>query len=240
MPAPEGPILLLTRPEAASHRFAATIRAAFAGELAIVVTPTMEIVFADAEIPPAKGLIFSSQNALEAYLAQDRPEGRAAWCVGARTAEKLRAAGFDLRGWAETAERLLQVILTAKKPGPLLHLRGDQIAFPLADALNQAGIETNQVVLYSQRPLALTAEAQAALASGRDVVVPLFSPQTARNFLSQLAQPATARLVFVAISPAVARICAAAGIGSVVTAHAPDAAAMQSAVLRQLAALKPG
>lgn len=233
---PEGPILLLTRPEAASRRFAALPGLERAE---IVISPLMEIVPVEGRIPPEQALIFSSQNGVAAFLDRAKPMGRLAWCVGSRTAQMAEAAGFSVLGWAETAAALVDRMQASGQGGPFLHLRGDRVAFPLAESLNQAGIETDQLVIYRQDPLPLTQQAMAVLTGSAVVIVPVFSPQTARILLAQIGQP-RARLIFVAISDAVARICAAADLGKVVTAASPDAQAMRSAVLCQLDALNPG
>ena len=230
------PVLLLTRPEEASRRFAAGLAGELPNGVRAVIAPLLEIEVISGPIAPQQTLILTSQNAVRA-LAEGSDQ--AVWCVGPRTAEAAERAGLTVLGVAPTAEILLADIVAANARGPLLHLRGDKVAFPLAEKLTQAGIETIESVVYRQKRLPLTQEARDLLAEGARVVVPLFSPESARAFLAEI-EGLPVRPEIVAISEAVARICRVSGVAVVRVAETPDGTAMKSAVLCQLAAPMPG
>lgn len=237
MSAPDDPpVLLLTRPAEASRRVAAALGAGLPAGGRVIVSPLLEIEAIGGHITPEQSLILTSQNAVARLTSG---AGLSAWCVGPRTAAAAERAGLEVRAVAPTAEALLAQIVAAGETGPFLHLRGDKLAFPLAERLNQAGIETHEQVVYRQKPQPLTPEAGAVLTATGRVVVPLFSPESARRFLAE-AKRASARLEIVAISEAVARICSDDGIAVVSIAASPDGEAMKSAVLRQLATSMPG
>ena len=219
------PTLILTRPKAASLRFAEGFRR----RVRLVISPLIEIEKVDAAYSPAEAVIFSSQNAVESI--RDLPDcvKRRAYCVGAATAAAAKRAGFEVLGVAETAASLEQVLRAAAPRGPLLHLRGDVVAYPLAERLNQAGIETNQAVIYRQSPQPMTDEAREVLASGRPCIAPLFSPRSARLF-AEAARGNHPALTLIAMSDAVAKACDGLIVKEIRTASAPDAQAMRQMI----------
>ena len=181
------PLLLLTRPEPASHRFAA--EAAALG-LEVVISPVLRIVpvaHDSARLAVAKGLVFTSENAVP-FAGEGR--GRPAICVGPRSAEVARAAGFDAVAGPGDALRLIPML------GDLgegwLHPHGTHIAKVLP---------VPGMAVYDQLPVAPNAQALAALAGDRPVLVPLFSPRSAR-LLSDAARAARAPLWVAPISAA--------------------------------------
>ena len=219
------PTLILTRPQAASLRFAEGFR----GRARIVISPLIEIEKVAATYSPAAAVIFSSRNAVESSRTLPDIVARRAYCVGAATAAAARNAGFEVLGVAETAAALEQEICADAPVGPLLHLRGDVVAYPLAEKLNHAGIETNQAVVYRQSPQPLTEEARAVLVSGAPCIVPLFSPRSARLF-AEAAQGGHPALTLVAMSKAVANACDGLMVRAIRVAVAPDAIAMRQMI----------
>ena len=194
------PTLLLTRPLADSRRFAAMLPGWPA-----ILSPILDIVPVahDADrVRGAEGFVFTSAHAIG---SAGSGQGRLAICVGTRTAELARQAGFDVVEGNGFAESLLPLIEAAKVP--LLHPHGRHLARELP---------VEGVVVYDQLPLSLTDQAQHALAAGDPVVLPLFSPRSALILGGQVLA-ARAPLWPVAISqatmdswkgPAVARIIA--------------------------------
>ncbi|MDB6452739.1 uroporphyrinogen-III synthase [Falsirhodobacter sp. 20TX0035] len=203
--------VLLTRPEDGSARFAARLTGH------VVLSPLSEPAFLDAPLPPAEGLILTSATAVAA-LRGARPAPRA-WCVGDRTAEAARVAGFDARSAQGDAEALFRLVLDSGETGPLLHPRGRESRGDLARRLTAAGIPTTAVVVYEMTARPLSAEARTLLKG--PVVVPLFSPASARRFLTvaKAAHP-----VFACLSPAVAEVLPPKAVRHV--AARPDADAM--------------
>ncbi len=196
-------ILLLTRPYAGAARTEADIARLRPGTR-IVTSPAMEIVPVPATIDlvPA-GLILTSENGAEAAGRLGLPPGLPAWCVGTRTAEVARAAGFAAINAEGDAEVLLQAILSAPDAGLLLHLRGDHARGDIVPRLRAAGRAARDIVVYRQEDRPLTAEAKEVLAGQVRVVLPLYSPRTAAIVAEQ--GPFSAPLHVIAISSAVAR-----------------------------------
>lgn len=224
------PILLLTRPEAQSRAFAEACRAAgFAGE--VIVSPVLAIVPRAAQALPEEAvLVFTSANGVAAAGAG--LQGRRAWAVGGATAQAARAAGMECRAAAGDADALVAAILADPPGAPLLHLRGAHARGRVAPRLAEAGLRAAERVVYDQQALPLSAAARAALAGARPVILPLFSPRSAR-LVAAAAGPAAAPLHVLAFSGAVAR--AWDGPGRVEILSAPDAQAMAEAVGRSAA-----
>lgn len=225
----DDPPILLTRPAAAGARFAAELAARFPGRR-LVESPLMAPVFlapALLEGEPA-GHVFSSATGVEAAqrLGLFAP---VAYCVGARTSEAARLAGYPARAMGQDAKALVEAMLALLPPGPLLHLHGVETRGDIAARLTAGGVETWEAEVYDMRPLPLTAEARALLDRAGPVVVPLFSPRSARLF-AEAAAGAKARLWLVALSPAVAEAAASLPAEHRLTAASPDAEAMMAAL----------
>lgn len=217
MPPAPRPILLMTRPGDDSERTAARIGAD------VIVAPILQIVPVDhdgAALARAAGLVFTSAHA----VASAGPgRGRPAICVGERTGQVARDAGFAVIQGAGTADSLVPLI--AASPVPLVHPHGRHLAQRLA---------VPGVVVYDQRPQPLTARARAALMGARPVVVPVYSPRSAR-LLAGMAAGARAPLWLVAISDAAAAAWTAPAARRAV-ADQPSGRAMDAAIRAMLAA----
>ncbi|MGV3694376.1 MAG: uroporphyrinogen-III synthase [Paracoccus marcusii] len=217
MPPAPRPILLMTRPGDDSERTAARIGAD------VIVAPILQIVPVDhdgAALARAPGLVFTSAHA----VASAGPgRGRPAICVGERTGQVARDAGFAVIQGAGTADSLVPLI--AASPVPLVHPHGRHLAQRLA---------VPGVVVYDQRPQPLTARARAALMGARPVVVPVYSPRSAR-LLAGMAAGARAPLWLVAISDAAAAAWTAPAARRAV-ADQPPGRAMDAAIRAMLAA----
>lgn len=228
MPMPDsdpGPILLLTRPEAAGQRFAVQVGLT----LPTVFAPLLRIDLLAVMVATSglAGIILTSENgALAAARLPGLP--REAWCVGDRTAEAALAEGLLPQSAAGDANALIDLILSQPVAGPLLHVRGEHSRGEVAARLIAAGRDVRQVIAYRQVPLPLSAAALSALHSTASVILPLFSPRT----VSILAQqgPFTAPLHLVAISPAVANSGMTLHPATVLTARRPEAACMADLV----------
>ncbi len=226
------PPVLLTRPADASARFAAQLGAGWR----IVISPLIEIVYlapAEVELAAARGadaVIFTSENGVAGLAAAGvAPAGRVAWCVGGRTAAVAQAAGWQTRAAEGDAPSLRALIAAAAPPGALVHARGRHIVAPLAEALGATGLRCTEITVYDQLARDLTPEAAALLGGAGPVIVPLFSPRSARQFARQ-AHAARAPLWLVAMSAAVASAAAALDPARLVVAPSPDAAAMRAAI----------
>lgn len=206
------PVLLLTRPPQDSRRFASMLP-----DWPAVISPVLRIVAVDhdaAALRDAPGLVFTSAHAVPAAGAG---RGRLALCVGGHTGQVARAAGFDVRTGNGFAESLLPLIEAAGVP--LIHPHGRH----LAKRLPVPGM-----VVYDQQAVPLTNEAAALLAGTAPVILPLFSPRSAR-LVADAGRGARAPLWPVAISDAAWAAWAAPAAGHAV-AQRPNAAAMAAAI----------
>ncbi|MDO5621207.1 MAG: uroporphyrinogen-III synthase [Paracoccus sp. (in: a-proteobacteria)] len=224
MPAPSkvAATILLTRPQAASERFAARLKG-----LAVVISPILRIVPVDhdgAALAAARGLVFTSEHAV---AAAGPGRGRVAYCVGPRSGAVARAAGFQVIEGPGDAIRLEPILQAALEQGiELIHPHGRHIARDLP---------VSGMVVYDQMPVPLNDRACALLNDpAARVILPLFSPRSA-TLLAQAAQDAVqggavqgagAALELVAISPAAAAAWSAAWDGPALpcrVAATPDA-----------------
>lgn len=228
------PTLILTRPLAQSESFAAKVASAWARPLDVIIAPLIEIVPVAAEMPDADMVIFTSANGVHAARNLGLRAGMTAWCVGAKTAEVAKEAGFASVIGPGDADGLVAKLINAHPTGRLAHIRGKHARGDVASRLNQAGLHCADVIAYDQKACQLSAQAQAALCADAPVVLPLFSPRSSTILSEQ--GPSTAPVHAIALSQAVAdAIDPALGLRVTVTAR-PDASAMLEAVLSALAA----
>lgn len=229
------PYLIVTRPERAARRFAAAVEARLPGRFRVLIAPLLEIVpVAATPDTAADALVLTSENAAERAAELLPGAALPAYCVGARTADVARAAGFRAVSADGAAADLLALVRARLAPGSrLLYLRGRHVAAPLGEALRAAGYAVAEAVVYDQRPRPLSAAARAALAGPG--VVALFSPRSARLLVEGAAAPGP-RLVALCLSAAVAGALDGWPRIAPLVAARPDAVAMLDA----LAALDAG
>ena len=232
------PPLLLTRPRAGSERFAAQFRARFGADWPVLISPLTETRPTGAEVPAAEALIFTSEQAVAPVIAAGPAAGRRAYCVGARTAQVARAAGFEVIEGPGEARGLAALILAQHRGGRLLHARGREVVAPLADWLNSAGTETVEAVVYAQEALPLSDAARDLLVRAPVVLAPVFSPRSGQ-LLAQAVSGARAALWLAPISAAAAEGCADIA-ARIEVAPTPDAAGVLSALARLLGAETAG
>jgi uroporphyrinogen-III synthase len=225
------PSLILTRPRPQAERFADDVRARFGARFDIVIAPVIEIVPVEATPDTSRyaALLFTSENGVRSFAARWGARDLPAYCVGARTAAAARAAGFAARSAGGDAAALARLVVAELPAGArVLHLRGRHAAGDLAGRLRAAGIAADEAVIYDQAARAPSAEALAALGSDAPVLVPLFSPRSARLLAAALdgrARPA-AGAVALCLSPAVAAALPAGLFADQRIAASPDAGAM--------------
>lgn len=235
------PTLLLTRPEAQSRRFAAAFRARFGAGWPVVISPLTEIAFLPGDLPavlPAD-IVFTSENGVAAFTRLRAERGATAWCVGTRTEAAARAAGFVTRCGPGDWTGLAQLLIDDGRVRRVLHPCGVHAAGDLPGRLGSAGIETVSVTVYDQKELPPTAEALRLLQEPLPVLLPLFSPRSARLAARALAQ-ARASLRIAAISPAADAAAAGLPAEARITAARPDGEAMLDALAALIAAGKTG
>jgi uroporphyrinogen-III synthase len=224
------PRILLTRPAAQSRRFAASVRRAVALPLRITISPLMRPVLLPDAVPggPVAALIFTSETGVAAYAAQPQRIAAIAYCVGDRTARAARNLGLRVVSAGGDAEALIALLKRASPPGALLHLRGRDARGDVAPRLVAAGLQAAAAIVYDQAPCPPTPAALRLLRGTAPVILPLFSPRSARLFAASVT--ATAPLHIIAMSPAVADALPPSVPDRLVIAQHPTAEAMAAAV----------
>lgn len=199
--------ILLTRPAAASARFAATLDAMFGPRIRVVISPLMVAVFRQPVLPARRfaALILTSETGAEAarrISAEGTVLPALAYCVGDRTAQAARKAGFTATSAEGDAAALLSLMAKTAPTGPLLYLHGRETQGDVAETLVAAGRETFSAIVYEQNAQPWTDEARRLVNGTRPLVLPLFSARSAR--LVARAGRGVAPLRIAALSPAVA------------------------------------
>ncbi len=171
------PVVLLTRPEAASRRFAALLRARFGPDLEVAIAPLTEIEYLPVARPPGPfdGVILTSESAVAALVKGGGLPSLPAWCVGARTASAARAAGAEIAAVATDAESMLLALSAPGVPRRFWHPQGVHVAARLVSAR----ITVTETVIYNQAALPPEQGLHALLDSGRALIAPVFSPRSA-------------------------------------------------------------
>lgn len=234
------PVVLLTRPAPQSQRFAQALQARLPS-VQVVVSPLMQTEWLHPPLPdrPFHALILTSETGAEAaghLRAAGTPLPETAFCVGPRTTDTARAAGFAAISADGDVHALAALIRAAQPQGPLLHIRGEDVAGNLAETLTNGGIETHSAILYAQRPCPLSPAALTLLQAADPVLVPLFSPRSAQILAQALPPEAKAPLWIVAISPAAATEAQALSPTRLAVAPHPDGGNMLQTVLQMLSA----
>lgn len=234
------PVVLLTRPAPQSQRFAQALQACLP-LVQVVVSPLMQAEWLHPPLPDRTfgALILTSETGAEAagrLRATGIPLPETAFCVGPRTTDTARAAGFAAISADGDVHALAALIRAAQSQGPLLHIRGEDVAGSLSETLTNGGIETHSAILYAQRPCPLSPAALTLLQAEDPVLVPLFSPRSAQILAQALPTEAKAPLWIVAISPAAATEAQTLTPARLAVAPHPDGGNMLQTVLQMLSA----
>ncbi|SEM51209.1 uroporphyrinogen-III synthase [Gemmobacter aquatilis] len=233
-------MVILTRPADQGARFAKALRLRL-GPVVVLQSPLIQPKFRVPDVPDRawSAVIFTSGTAVAACEALPAPLRqrlpRLAFCVGHRTAELAKMAGFETISANGDAEALIRCILAKAPQPPLLHLHGAETRGDIAACLTEAGIEASGVVLYDQLVCPLSGDVQTALRGDTPLILPVFSPRTADLLAADLAD-ARAPLHLVAISQATAAPVSRLPLASLTIAARPDADAMLDAVEHLFAA----
>lgn len=231
--------VLLTRPEPQSRRFAEQVRNRLGPGTRIVIAPLLRIdplpvlpVLAPGEVP-----VFTSESGVACWACLGGRCAGPAFAVGGRSAAVARRHGFApvTEGPGDGAGLAARIAAEVPPGTRLRHLHGTHVAGDLVAALRARGLAAEATAIYDQAALPLSVEARALLAERGPVLVPVFSPRSARLLAPDLAK-ATAELRLAAISPAVAEVLPVQSAGKVAVAARAEA----EAVLNLLAELANG
>jgi uroporphyrinogen-III synthase len=225
--------VLVTRPAEDAAPLARRIEAL--GHRAIC-EPLLVIRFlADAalDLDGVQALAFTSANGVRA-LIHARPDaprlGLRVFAVGKATAAVARAAGFgDVVTAGGDVNSLARSVVAELRPdgGAVVHVAGRERAGDLVGALAAPGFESRRAVLYAADAVESLSPAtvDALRADAIDDVV-IFSPRTARRFVTLLARAglagAAGRLRLVALSHRVVEAAEGPQFAAVAVAARPD------------------
>jgi uroporphyrinogen-III synthase len=217
--------LLVTRPDPEAERTAATLRAR--GH-EVFLAPLLRIeLLSDVDLGPGPwaGVLVTSANAARAIAAHPRRAELLplpAYAVGRRSAEVLRAVGFEHVTSADGDVRdLIRLVADQERAAPLLYLAGEDVSTDL-------GSIVRTVVVYRA---AMAAEFPPDIrAAGALDGVLHYSRRTAEAYLgcarrAGLMAEALASMHF-CLSPAIAALLEQAGARRIAVAARPDDAAL--------------
>ena len=213
--------VLLTRPLPQAQEFAAQIAERFGAAAPCIISPVLDVVTLKPKIAFSEfsGLVFTSQNGVAAYRANDGPAGLVAYCVGDKTTRAAQEAGLEAYSAGGDVTSLNALLAKAAPKGPLLHPSGVHVA-------GQVDGNVTRVAFYDQRPIDLNNEALAALSTTGPLLVPIFSPRTAELLQKALPDNIQATPHDISLSQAVAEAIDPVAFRHISVCKSPTAAAM--------------
>ncbi len=231
--------VLLTRPREQGESFARKLTRRLGSRVRPVIAPLMAPEYLSPPAPegPFAAVIFTSAHGVEGAVRLGVELPRLAYCVGRSTAAAATRAGFEARSANGNAEDLVAAVRKQAPNGRLLYIRGVDTSGDVANTLINQGFQTVSLQVYLQKPIPFLRESTDLLCQTVPVVLPLFSPRSARLFRDALPSDARADLHIVAMSEAVAQAAADIPHSALMVARNPDAPGMLDAVESLLAAL---
>jgi uroporphyrinogen-III synthase len=179
--------LLMTRPKGDAERFVTNLPSGLRHKLTPIFSPLVEIqpAVSDLNLAGARGLIFTSANGVLVAAGLTDQRDLPCFCVGSATTQAAVYAGWKAQCVGTDAESLIKSLHQFRPVGPLLHIRGACSRGNVSRRLTKLGCPTLEQIVYDQHLLPLSETAQALLRGTEPVIVPLFSPRTARQFANQ-------------------------------------------------------
>lgn len=229
--------LIMTRPAAANDRFVSQLPAYLMRQLIVIESPLIDIVAADAtvDIKAEDAIIFTSANGVR---CAPRGEGQRAFCIGEVTRQAADNAGWQAVCCGGTSDALVAYLIAHPVKSPIWHAAGRHTRGRVAERLGYAGMNVTRVTVYDQALKPLTRQARDALEHASVVIVPVFSPRTARQFATEC--PMMAYPHVLALSQAVADPMLGLNVASFDIATRPDAKAMVQCLEKTVARISLG
>ncbi|MFN4202720.1 MAG: uroporphyrinogen-III synthase [Tabrizicola sp.] len=230
--------VLVTRPRAQAESFASRLVARLGNRVQPVIAPLMAPEYLSPPVPEGvfSAVVFTSAQGVAGAVRLKASLPRLAWCVGRSTAASAAAAGFETRSADGDAKALVAAILEDPPDGRILYLHGVYTSGDVDKILENHGISTVSLQVYLQKAIPLEEESAQLLRQPDLVILPLFSPRSARLFRAAMPADTRADLRIAAMSAAVAEACNDIPHSVLVIAARPDAEAMLDAVESLLAA----
>lgn len=220
----------MTRPRTEAERFLHLLPHDVRQQVTPVFAPLLSIK--QCGVPPeleqAAGVIFTSANGVRAASSHTKNHALPTHCVGTETARIASDLGWRVQEIGMNADELVAALIQSKTTGPLLHLCGKHTRGKVAERLSDAGCPTRRHVVYEQELLTFDQKILTILHETPLVIAPVFSPRTARQFVSQC--PELPHLHLVAMSEAVAEPLSCMAHSTLSVAKHPNAASMASVV----------
>ncbi len=152
MSKPARPRILVTRSEPGASETAARLEA---GGYEAIVEPLFEIVAIETTLPDFDALAFTSANGVRRLAALSPRRDAPVFCVGARTAQTARDAGFaDVTSADGDVGALSQLIAARLSSGAhLLHAGNEDTRGDLVGRLAASGIAAQFAALFRAEPI---------------------------------------------------------------------------------------
>lgn len=227
------PVVLLTRPVAPASR----IRQMLGSDVHVILSPVIEIepVAFSIDLSDYDTLIFASQHAVQSISGLAGLAGKQAFVVGEQTAKAARALGMSVVASLGNADDLVASIIAHRPKGKALFVRGVHSRGDIENCLKSFGLETDSVVTYDQKEQSLSSQAQRIFCGNRAVVLPLFSPRSARLMAQKFREcSGTAPLTVIGLSAAVLAAWGDLASDVAVAVDKPTSQAMVEEILQQV------
>ena len=229
---PQRPTLLLTRPQKDAQAFAQEVLS-HQPAAQILISPVLTItpIGTLPDLSAYAAVVFTSRHAVACFAHARIPKKMTCFAVGEATAEAAKKLGFLVISSAGAAQDLILLVQKTGAAGPLIHPHGQHARGQIATTLTKKGIPCAECVIYDQIETPLSVQARALLTQPQALLVPVFSPRSAR--LLQRYSPLPNGSEIIAISQTVAACFSTQPhIKTTVACH-PNRGAMLKAVLRQ-------
>lgn len=229
---PQRPTLLLTRPQKDAQAFAQEVLS-HQPAAQILISPVLTItpIGTLPDLSAYAAVVFTSRHAVACFAHARIPKKMTCFAVGEATAEAAKKLGFLVISSAGAAQDLILLVQKTGAAGPLIHPHGQHARGQIAAILTKKGIPCAECVIYDQIETPLSVQARALLTQPQALLVPVFSPRSAR--LLQRYGPLPNGSEIIAISQTVAACFSTQPhIKTTVACH-PNRGAMLKAVLRR-------
>jgi uroporphyrinogen-III synthase len=237
----EKPILLLSRPQRQSQRFADRLKYAIGGEMSAkidcVIDPVTEIIESEISPDPAAikydTAIFTSENAIQPATKLRSKLGQSALCVGAQVTETARMSGWAAEFVGATvAEFIDQHPLNPTQR--YMYFRGEEITFDLAEHMRGLDFNIGEITVYHQCVRQISAETRRKLQDGQGHILTFFSAQSAVRFHEQTKTLDLGHCHAVSISDAVFDVLASTSFSTHAVANSPNASGMIDCIAQRI------
>ena len=229
---PQRPTLLLTRPKKDAQAFAQEVLS-HQPAAQILISPVFDIspIGTLPDLSAYAAVLFTSRHAVACFEHAPIPQKMTCFAVGEATAEAAKKLGFSVINSAGAAQDLILLVQKTGAAGPLIHPHGQHARGQIATTLTKKGIPCAECVIYDQIETPLSIQARALLTQPQALLVPVFSPRSAR--LLQRYGPLPNGSEIIAISQTVAACFSTQPHIKTTVAIHPNRGAMLKAVLRR-------